>query len=450
MRAFRLVVMALAMCTAFAGQVQAQELSVNDARAVARSAMLQGNLPVADALSAALLARDPDDVEALLIRAALTRASGDPDASRDFAARAYGLAETDTQRYDAAMLAAEAEARREHFTRSQLWLRRADQVAPTDEASDLVARSYAQVAQRNPLKVQLSFSIAPSNNVNNGAETALIEIGDFDFYLDDSGLQLGGTEASAGLSFSYRLSEDKTQKTEVLGQLFGRKVWLDNDAKVQAPGVEGSDFDYGVVVAGLRHTRLIWPDTGPSQVTGVIGQSWYGGDEQARWGELQLGQIVARGKNAAWRISFVLREEERLDDPINSSTSLGTSTEYLRQQDSGASFGIGASLRTIESDSATVDSWLAGINGRYTFAPLGPVQPSVTASISRRDYRSWSTTPGGRQDDSLSLGLNLTWTDLSYYGFVPQVSVNGRRTWSNVDIYDRNQFSVGLTAVSRF
>ena len=55
-----------------------------------------------------------------------------------------------------------------------------------------------------------------------------------------------------------------------------------------------------------------------------------------------------------------------------------------------------------------------------------------------------------REDLTLGLRLDVGWPEVSYYGFAPRVTLTGRRTWSDVDIYDRNEFSLGLTVVSRF
>ena len=139
-------------------------------------------------------------------------------------------------------------------------------------------------AKKNPLQVQLRFSLKPSKSVNNAAETAVIEIGGLPFRLDDSGVQLGGWEGAVGLSFGYRVSASETYRTDLLGEDFYAKVWLNSDAATLAPDASGSHFDYGNLAFGVRHRRLIWPELGPSTVTGVVGQSWYGGDPLARDG----------------------------------------------------------------------------------------------------------------------------------------------------------------------
>ena len=435
-----------------AAQDAAQEvnLSVPQAKALARQALQQGNLALADAISSTLLKADPKDAEALMIRALVARGTGNLAAAEDAAAKAYRSAGNPDLKFDAAMLTADILTRQEKFTRAQLWLRRADQTASSDERRALAGRSYNQVARRNPLQVQLRFTAKPSSNVNNGSPTDTIELGGLPFRLDPSGVALGGYEASTGMSLAYRLSENETQKTEVLGEFFYRYIWLDGDAKDEAPDVDGTDFNYGVVITGVRHQRMIWPDLGPSQVTGLIGQSWYGDDPLARWIELQGAQTVRQGNDGLFRFGLTARTENRLDDEINDSESLSASLDYRFAAEGGGVYSFGTTLKNVWSDSATVDLFSYGLRVSRSFDQIGMIRPTLNASAEHRNYHKWSATAGGREDVSVSLGVTAVFPDVSYYGFAPQITLNARRTRSDVEIYDREELSLGLTAVSRF
>ena len=81
-------------------------MGADTARSLALQALQQGNLKLAAAVSSALLAKDPNDAEALIVRAQLLRATGQLDAARATAAAAYRNSENPSLRFDAAMLAA--------------------------------------------------------------------------------------------------------------------------------------------------------------------------------------------------------------------------------------------------------------------------------------------------------------------------------------------------------
>ena len=428
----------------------AQTLSIPQARALARQAVQTGNIALAQQIAEALLQGNPNDAEALLIRALSARRSGAFDVAEESAAAAYRNSDNPALQFDAAIVVADLKARNEQFTRAEFWLRRADNVAPDDQRKEAAARAFRNVSRLNPLSIQLRFTARPSNNVNNGAETLEINLGGLPFSLDPSGQQLGGYEASTGISLGYRLSENETQKTEALADLFYRKIWLDSEAKDLVPTADGSDFDYGVVITGIRHQRLIWPDLGTSEITGLLGQSWYGGDELARWGEVQLRQTVRTSDVQQLRFGTTIRSENRLDGDINSSESLSLSVDLTRAVESGGSFGVGATFKNVWSDSGTVDLASVALRANRNFNRIGAIQPRLSASVEQRNYHKFSSVAEGRDDTTLSLGLDVTFPDISYFGFLPQASLQARRTFSTVDIYDRNAFSLGLTAVSRF
>jgi tetratricopeptide (TPR) repeat protein len=423
--------------------------SYTQARVVALRALQRGNFELAGAMSSVLLVNDPNDAEALLVRALLLRATGQLDVASDAAARAYRNSDNPELRFDAAMLAAGTLARQERYIQSQVWLRRADQAATDEPRRAAAAEAYAAVGRKNPLTIGVQFTLKPSNNVNNGAETTEIEIGGLPFRIKDSEQQLVGWEASTGVSLEYRLSESQKHHTDILGEIFYRNIWLDAAAKTLAPDASGSDFDYGTIVAGMRHQRLIWPELGASTVTGRVGQSWHGGDALARWGEVQLNQSVRRSETSTLRFGLAARLEKRMDAEINDSKSLRLTTQYFRNIGEGVSYSIGASVRNIRSDSATVDSLALGVNAGWSFGRVGPVEPRISLSAENREYPKFSS-PIGRQDNTLTLQLDGVWPGVSYYGFVPQATLTARQTWSNVDIYDRKAVSLGLTAVSRF
>ncbi|MBT8414922.1 MAG: DUF560 domain-containing protein [Boseongicola sp.] len=427
-----------------------QTLSVPQARAIARQALQSGNIALADQLSSILLQRDPEDAEALLLRALIARGAGALDIAEQAAADAYRFSDNPALQFDAAFLVADIKARKEQFTRAELWLRRADNVAPDDGRREAAKRAFQNVSRLNPLTVQLRFTARPSNNVNNGAETLAIDLGGLPFFLDPSGQQLGGYEASTGVSLAYRLFENETRKTEALAELFYRKIWLDSEAKDLVPTAEGSDFDYGVLIAGIRDQRLIWPDLGITEITTLVGQSWYGGDELARWGELKLGQTIRQSDVQQLRFGSTIRSEKRLDSDVNSSNSIAFSLDMTRVAESGGTFGLGTTFKNIWSDSGTVDLASVALRANRSFSQMGSVQPRFSASVEQRNYHKFSSVAGGRDDTTLSLGIDVTFPDISYFGFLPQASLQARKTWSTVDIYDRNEYSFGITAVSRF
>lgn len=453
-------------------------LSDEQARSLALQALRTRNFPVADAVSSAILNQNPNDADMLMVRAVLAREAGDLEAAREAAARAYANSDNPNLRFDAAIMTGDLYAREEKYLRSEFWLRRADQSATSPQQQQITENFFRRVRQLNPLTVQLRFTVRPSNNVNNGAETLEIDIGGLPFRLDESGQQLGGYEASAGVSLAYRLSESQTHRTELLADLFYRKVWLDDDAKALSPTSENSDFDYRAVVVGLNHTRLIWPDLGPTSLGVLFGRSWYGENRSftttetvinpltlepeerttttdltladTRWFELSGRQAVRLDERRSLSFGARARSENRLDAPVNDNTQLALSVDYRQAAETSGSWGLGATFRNVWSDSATSDRFSTELRADRAFGQIGPMVPRIRVSLENQNFHEFTTTIDGRQDRSVTLDLNARFPDVRFYGFIPEASIRARKTDSNVDIYDRNEYSFGITAVSRF
>jgi len=85
-----------------AGQTSAQDLSVAEVRQLGMQSLAAGDVAQATTIANALLRRDPDDVEALLLVAQIATAVGDDAQAATFAKRAYWQARNSTESFFAA------------------------------------------------------------------------------------------------------------------------------------------------------------------------------------------------------------------------------------------------------------------------------------------------------------------------------------------------------------
>ena len=156
---------ALAVLLAPAGpglRAEGRLLSPGEMRDLSAKALDAGHPETALELTSALLQRDADDVQALLIRSRAARDSGDFTLARDMAGRAWSLSGTDPEaRYAAALATAQALSSQGKRTRAQIWLRRAAQIAPTEQARQMAVRDFRYVRSRNCWATDLTFGIGP-------------------------------------------------------------------------------------------------------------------------------------------------------------------------------------------------------------------------------------------------------------------------------------------------
>ena len=144
-------VLAVLVCLSAAPLAAQQvEMSLADARVLATQAVVAGEFDLARELADQLLAANPDDRDALLVRAALETQAGDPDIGWAAGARAWRLANTPADRDEAARVTALAAANGDRCTLSGLWLRIALTSDPDDAARAQTITDARSIARRNP------------------------------------------------------------------------------------------------------------------------------------------------------------------------------------------------------------------------------------------------------------------------------------------------------------
>ncbi len=453
----RYLVCALAFCFGLTLQGQAQttvELSFDDARAAAQQAALSGNFELARDLAAALLQADPDDRAALIVLAAVEPRLGRPDQGRKAGARAWRLATTDAQKYEAARLTALAAANEDRLTLSQVWLRRAATVAPNDAALAQTQADYGGLRTLNPWRTNIQLSFSPSSNVNGGSDDLYNVIDGLPFVgvLSGDARALSGVTATADLRFSYRLAENAHARTEIAGRFYSRQVLLSDAARALAPDSENGDFGATLVEVGLGHTRAL--GQGLAMADFDIGAHWSGGDLSTPFARLSLAAQypVTDQLTGSAGLAF---EQRWIGDTGQAGDTIETLSAGLTYRfDSGAQLGGTFELRDTASETGNQRNTAASL--QMTYAPaqqIGPAEMLFTLGASHSDYPDYAIilpVPGGRQDTTQFASAEFAFVDFDYAGFAPVVTLGAQRSDSNVSRFDRSAFSIRFGFRSTF
>jgi hypothetical protein len=436
---------------------QRVDLSINEARVVASRALLGGEPQVALTLAEAILQALPDDRGALVIVAAAAPRVGDPARGYAAGARAWQLSETPEQRYEAARLTALAANNQERFTTASLWLRLALISAPNETERDRTLQDARLVTQRNPWSTQLSFALAPSNNVNGGAEDEISSApGNPDGLLSEDAQNLAGWRGSVGVTTAYRIHVSEVSRTNVgVGFQIGR-VWITEETDVP-----NEAFDTSSARLFLRHDRALWG--------GAVGLGLNYGRYNYR--DLDLSEGTTEGRS--YDVAGVSAEYRYAVDD-STSLQLSLSRDLITYEETGigevdrrrvaAAVGYAlASGDTVTASYSVTDS--IGENDNYTSLehgfrlgyrwaePVGPVSLAVGAGIRWIDYPSYRLllpVTGGRQDETISANLLIGFPDAEFAGFVPGLRIEAQRTDSNVSRFDSTTLGASLTIGSSF
>ncbi|NDV01381.1 hypothetical protein [Pseudoroseicyclus tamaricis] len=486
------LVTALAIAlTPLAAGAQDVALSPAQLRAVAVQVLREGDPMEAIRLSQLLLERDPTDDVALYVKAEALLAIGRPDLAARFGAAAFRSTEEDQLRYQAARLTAKAEAEAGDFTWSQLWLRRATPYVPSPEARAGLEQDYRALRAANPLQLSFGFGVAPSSNINNGSSSETVVpygLGLFDLNADAQ--PLSGIEVSANGSLYYRLRRTERSQTSFEAGLSGRSYVLSDETRnaleelaleeyedelekyervlqgleegdIPPPPPERPDettgFDYSdaTLTFGLEH--VVAPESGPRRLSygAEIGQVWYGGDPLRHFLRLSHDRTYDLGPDGSFLVSGLA--EFQVEDGYDDSWTLTFRARHaLPATEMGAlviTSGFGAAL-TDDPDRGYQGLFLAA---DYDFAQpvFGNVELGLGASLDARVYEAtrYSNQPGttvDREDLRARTYLDVDLPGFEVYGFVPRVTLEAASTFSTVNFFDREEYSIGLDFRSAF
>jgi len=431
-------------------------LSFGEARRLAESAWLAGDVPLANRLAKVLVDARPEDVSSLMMLSATETALGRPAEGRRAARRAFAQSESAEARYQASYLVASGAMAEDRYGAAQFWLRRAYQAAGTDAQRDNIAEAFGVVRRESPWLVRLAFDVAPSSNVNGGSQSPFLIIDDSPYVgrLSGSARALSGVEASLTGTLSYRLSESAGHRTTLAYHGYRSFVTLSDDAREIAPEAEGSDFDFGVGEVELRHRVADPAGPLPDTYRLAFGQTWYGGDKLDRVARLTFGRTVELGARTGLRISA---EGEQRDPDTDREDRTGTelTARLFHELDNGVVLRTGLSLTNVTSKDENQEySGYQVFAGFWTEEPMMGVQLSGRLAYTERTYDSYSVgfidVPGGRDDTELSARLNVHVHQVDVMGFVPVISVNGRQSTSNISRFEGESFGLSLGFASAF
>lgn len=354
------------------------------------------------------------------------------------------------ERLRAALVIADYHASNGRFLVAKLWARRAYALGDSPQERQAIAALYKRIEAASPISASARLSFAPSSNVNNGGETKIIVIGGFPFVFGDSSLRLSGIEATGGATLSYKINQTSRSLTEAYGDVSFRKVWLDSRSEDLAPEVSNSDFDQLGLSAGLRHSWQAAPALGPTSASLSFGRGYVAGAQVTDWRAIELRQVVFQRDQRSLGLSFAARADDRLDTAINSSTSRRIGATYQHGLAGGQALTFQIAANDVNSNSALVWKDEASASVSIGRIRLGPIEAAAGLDAAIADYPGWILTPGGRRDVSTGLSLEVTYGAISVLGFSPTVVLSARHTDSNIDVFDRQSLSVGLSFSSNF
>lgn len=440
-----------------AGEVRTQ-ITLDQARQIAQTALNNGNPALTRQLAQGLLQANARDAHAFLLLSASEIGLQNPKAARKAAARAFRLSQAKPQKLQAAQMAAGQAMAEDRPTLSQIWLRRAATQASTPEESKSLARAYARVRAANPFSVDLAFSVRPSDNVNNGADSAIQLIDGVPVvgYLSRDAQAISGTILGADARLSYRLRANERSATTLSGRVYVQRVLLSDDAVT----VTNSDFDATYGEVSLNHVFALDPEGKQAlRLAATGGNYWSDDDTNYRLARFDADYIWRPADNLRLSLGVSYTKYDRPDTVVNDSNSFILRGSLSNTRPNGDRLSANLNFQDADSDARNRRSDQLTARLSYAFAKnWGPAQATASLTAGYAEYPDYIIgggfffilPPGGRRDRSISADLSLFFEDYDYAGFAPSVTFSAGRTSSNVSRFDTREFSVGFGVQSKF
>lgn len=420
-------------------------------RGAAQAALVAGQSQAALQLTNALLIRDKNDVAALFLRSKALRNLGDYPGALAAARKAWRLAEKDDARFGSALAIAQAHSSAGNRTLAQIWLRRAVDIAPSEEARAIAVRDFRYVRARNPWAAELSFNVTPSNNINNGSareKTQLFGL-PFEFQLDGAARALSGYEVSGAVAGRYRIDQNASFAHDITFQFSHRSYILTEEAKAQAPGVKGRDFAFSQAAIGYSYYRTPenWP--GPFSISVTGGNTWYAGDPYFAFLRVGGTQNFRLGETALLQVSGSLERQFGAQTP--DVDRMIASARLMQQvgQLGTLGFTLANTTSVSESDANEFTELRGGVDFQFA-KPLLGIDVSFGVEVRERDYIRSRYDPAGRKDSEVLAHLDLVFREIDRFGFNPTLRVQSSRTDSTIGLFDREKLGVQVGIRSAF
>ncbi|NDW47438.1 surface lipoprotein assembly modifier [Ruegeria sp. PrR005] len=436
-----------------------EQLTADQLRATAHQALRVGAPERAYAFSRALLHRDPNDRQALLIHSSAARTLGRFDEAKSAAKSAWALSTTDDQKFASSMLMAQALSSAGQRTMAQWWLRRAVEHAPNDDMTRIAIRDFKYVRARNPWLTRLSFSITPDSNINNGSSqrssflnyrlSEAIYGQPVEYQLGGTALALSGVEYSLGLTTRYRFRETPTRAHDLIFTTDLRAYTLSSEAKTLAPTAKASDFAFASYTLGYGQRGMNFDRRGEYRFVVDLGQSWYGGDEYARFARLSLGQTyqLKQGRQINARIAG----ERQWGVTRSDQDTVRADLSYTLPLGGGTILWTNLTGAVATSSVAADEFTELGLRAQLVFAkPVFGATAQLGLWARNRDYDVSPHSRNGRQEDKIEADFTLIFNEIDYYGFNPTMRISASRTDSNIALYDAKRFGVNFGIQSAF
>lgn len=386
----------------------------------------------AQALQLAVAAQGESPYEASLLIARILLDIGQPQGAEIAARQALKLQPSS---FAARFLLGTSLRHQGKKIRSEFHLRRALDLASSDQERGLARRAMGYVQATRDWDATLTLGIAPTTNVGKKSDSDYLGIAIPGLFNNIPNQETVSSDRGVfyGLSVTRNIKFDHGGAKITLGQV--RRDYRDNDYDSKTSTVSG--LWYGQRVNGRQNYLR-------------VDRSWadYFGDLYSTNTTVTLGQSFASFGNRTGVVSLTRNNEDLANsDTVNKSTTLVVKHDIVKKRQYAISGQISLADKTSTNE--------ANHSSAVDFALLGQLNPKGTGWLLNgsltRGFEKWDNRNPffitDRKDHEWVARVSAQNQNLSLFGLTPTLSLTYQNRKSTVDFYDleSSDYFLGVT-----
>ena len=280
------------------------------------------------------------------------------------------------------------------------------------------------------------FSLAPTTNINQGADVKTVTLNGIDFELDENSRKKSGLGVHGGVTGGYRLPLSERLDFVVGGggnfKLYQETVFND------------------LILSGEAGPRYRF-DNGDLAVYGTAARRWYGGAAYSWLFGARLQASLRLGPKDILRAGgYCQKKRHDLYDYQDGWTcGVNLSADHVIDTQSFLRVLGGFTRDRTRTEHLDYDAKEIGI-GYYREIPWG-LNIYGQLKYARLDYAGlYPTATEARQDDRFDVTVHVTKRDWQVFGFAPMLQYTYTLNLSNIGFHDYDAHGVNLTWTKRF
>jgi outer membrane protein len=316
--------------------------------------------------------------------------------------------------------------------------------APTENEAGAVRSFIDQVDARTPFKFSGYASLAPSTNINGGANAKKVYVPQFGFEYDNDGAKKSGLGVAAGGSFGYsrRVGNEWSVvlasgvNANVYGDTRSNNLSLSQSIESRYR-IEGGHIGFGLVGSYVSSAPPVGQDN-------RIHVTTFGP-------RVSLVKQVGLRDSLSTSATLEQRDVSASVDADGQVLNVNAAWTHMFDSSFNITLSAGAEKGMLESKGNSYNA-LSGALSMYKEMPLG-VTINTSLGLRHSEYLAphW-LVPGGKErvDNRVSANATITKRDLNLFGFAPSLSYTYVRNLSNVTLNDYDSHSVDFRLTKDF